>query len=305
MLNHTKPSHLKIVPVISGMVVILAVILFTAMIQPGSSPMNNAAGKPGYSAGNQSTAVVVYPQNPSDTIYNVVDEMPEFPGGDKARLDYIVKNITYPEEARIQKTEGTVYISFVVEKDGSISNTKILRGIGNGCDEVVIEIIDNMPVWKPGMKDGNPVRTRFNMPVKFVIGEKVEPEEAVPASEGKKVTPSTQGDEDQAYVVVEKVAEFRGGPEALWEYMEKAVSYTDEARKAKVEGSVYINFIIEKDGTVSHAWVVRGLGSGLDEIALNAINNMPAWKPGKHKGKPVRVQFNMPVKFSLKKDEKE
>jgi outer membrane biosynthesis protein TonB len=75
----------------------------------------------------------------------------------------------------------------------------------------------------------------------------------------KKVTPSTQGDEDLAYTVVEKIAEFRGGQEALRKYMEKAVSYTDEARKAKVEGSVYVNFIVEKDGKVSQckgfAWI--------------------------------------------------
>ncbi|MDD2527355.1 MAG: energy transducer TonB [Lentimicrobiaceae bacterium] len=183
MIKHTKPNPLKIVPVISGLAVILAIILFTAMIQPAGNPLNNAAGISDYSAGYQSTAVVAYPQNPSDTIYNIVDEMPEFPGGDNARFVYLAQNITYPEAARIQKTEGTVYISFVVEKDGSISNAKILRGIGNGCDEEVIRIINNMPTWKPGMKDDKPVRARFNMPVKFVIGEKAKPEEAGPASE--------------------------------------------------------------------------------------------------------------------------
>jgi TonB family protein len=302
MLNHTKPNHLKIVPVISGMAVIVAVILFTAMIQPAINPLDNAAGIPDYSAENQPSKAVTFHQNPGDTIYNVVDEIPEFPGGDKARMAYLQSNIAYPAEARNQNISGTVYIGFVVEKDGTISNVKILRGIGNGCDEEAVKAVNNMPVWKPGMKEGKPVRTHFNMPIKFTLESKSEAEESGSDSGIKLVTPSTQSGEDEVFTVVEKIPEFPGGQEALWYYMERAVSYPDAAKKAKVEGTVYINFIIEKDGTVSQAKVLRGIGGGLDEIALDAIKNMPAWIPGMKGDKPVRVQFNIPVKFSLSND---
>ena len=299
MLNHPKPAHVKIVRVLSGMAIIVAVTLFTAMIQPAGSTSSNAPGITDYISGNPTSDAIAFYQNPGDTIYNVVEKSPEFPGGDAARIDYLVKNITYPEAARIQKTEGTVYVSFVVEKDGSISNTKLLRGIGNGCDEVVMKLINDMPNWKPGMQDGKPVRTQYNMPVKFTLGEKTEPKETRPASEVKGNMKSQQNEDDEVYTVVEKVPEFVGGQQALVEYMKSAVSYPEAARKAKVEGTVYISFIIEKDGKVSGAKVLRGLGNGLDEVALKAISNMPAWIPGTQRDKPVRVQFNMPVKFSL------
>ncbi|MDD2527356.1 MAG: M56 family metallopeptidase [Lentimicrobiaceae bacterium] len=299
MLNHTKPNRLKIIPAVSGLAVILVVILFTAMIQPAGNLSDNVANMPEHSTGNQSIGAVDFHQKPGDTVFNVVDKMPEFPGGDEERMAYLMKNISYPEEARIQKTQGTVYVSFVVEKDGSISNAKILRGIGNGCDEEVLRIINNMPSWKPGMKDDKPVRTQFNMPIKFTLGSSDETDETGSASGTKADTQLPQPGEDQVYTVVEKLPEFPGGQEALWNYMGNAISYSEEAKKAKVEGTVYVNFIIEKDGTVSNAKVLRGIGYGLDEIALNAVNNMPAWIPGMKNEKPVRLQFNLPVKFSL------
>ena len=114
------------------------------------------------------------PQN-EEEVFRVVEKMPKFPGGDKARIKYMVENIKYPEDARKKGKSGTVYITYVVEKDGSISHAKILRGFYKSCDEEALRVIMAMPSWEPGMDKGKPVRTEFNMPISFKLdsdGEK-------------------------------------------------------------------------------------------------------------------------------------
>ena len=98
----------------------------------------------------------------------VVENMPEFPGGRKNLMNYLAKNIKYPEEALKAKIEGRVFVNFIVEKDGSISHVKVLRGIGHGCDKESVRVVENMPRWKPGEQKGQPVRLSFNLPIKFV-----------------------------------------------------------------------------------------------------------------------------------------
>lgn len=105
-------------------------------------------------------------------VFTVVEQMPRFPGGDEARLKYLVENINYPEEARKNGIQGTVYAQFIVEKDGKINEVRVLRGIGGGCDEEAVRVIKNMPDWIPGRQRGENVSVQFNMPIKFVLGAK-------------------------------------------------------------------------------------------------------------------------------------
>lgn len=102
-------------------------------------------------------------------IFTVVEESPSFPGGDEARILFLQDNIKYPQMARESGIQGTVYVTFVVEPNGSVSNVKILRGIGGGCDEEAIRVINLMPKWNPGKQRGKPVRVQFNMPIKFTL----------------------------------------------------------------------------------------------------------------------------------------
>jgi len=102
------------------------------------------------------------------SIYEIVPVMPKFPGGDKARVKYFVENIKYPEEARKKGTQGTVFVSFVVSKEGKIMDVALIRGIGDGCDKESIRVISEMPTWEPGRNEqGEPVNVKFAMPVKF------------------------------------------------------------------------------------------------------------------------------------------
>lgn len=102
-------------------------------------------------------------------IFTVVESMPEFPGGMGALMKYLAENIKYPALAKESGIQGRVFINFVVEPDGSISNVKVLRGIGGGCDEEAVRVVKSMPNWKPGKQRGKPVRVSYNLPVKFTL----------------------------------------------------------------------------------------------------------------------------------------
>jgi TonB family protein len=108
-------------------------------------------------------------QVPDDVIFTVVEEQPRFPGGEEARLQYMMQNLRYPAEARKEGIQGTVFVTFLVEADGSITNVRVLRGIGGGCDEEAVRVIKEMPNWTPGRQRGQNVRVQFNMPVRFVL----------------------------------------------------------------------------------------------------------------------------------------
>jgi len=106
-----------------------------------------------------------------EEIINVAlaDEYPEFAGGMQAWAKYIQRNLRYPSMAQEEGIQGKVFISFVVEKDGSITDVKLVKGIGSGCDEEAMRVIKKSPLWKPGKNKGTAVRVRYNMPINFTI----------------------------------------------------------------------------------------------------------------------------------------
>ena len=105
-------------------------------------------------------------------VYIVVEQMPEFPGGDRALMDFVKDNIQYPAEAKEKGIKGLLYVNFIVEPDGSLSNIKVLKGVGGGCDEEAIRIVESMPKFKPGMQNGEAVRVSYTIPVIFRLEDK-------------------------------------------------------------------------------------------------------------------------------------
>jgi len=114
--------------------------------------------------GNVSTEV-----KDEEPVYQFVENMPEFPGGAEALRIFISKNIVYPQEAQDKGIMGTVILSFVVGKDGSISNAKVVRGIDPLCDAEALRVVNSMPKWKPGKQGGKEVYVKFTMPIKFAL----------------------------------------------------------------------------------------------------------------------------------------
>ena len=231
-----------------------------------------------------------------DSVYQVVDEMPEYPGGVEAMMKYVSENVQYPQEAKDNDISGRVFISFVVEKDGSVSNVKVMRGIGGGCDEEAVRVISSMPKWKPGIKDGKPVRVSYMMPLTFKL---TEGQPAKPAQKTDASQPDMKPDKDGVYQNVEEMPEFPGGIEGLMDYVSKNVKYPESAKEKNLQGRVMVKFVIEKDGTVSNVEVFRGWENELDDEAVRVVKAMPKWKPGKQDGKTVRVSYMLPINFVL------
>ena len=232
----------------------------------------------------------------NDSIYQIVDQMPEFPGGTEALLKFVANNVKYPEKAKDEEISGRVFISFVIEKDGSVSNVELKRGIGGGCDDEAVRVVKAMPKWKPGIKDGKPVRVSYMMPINFKLTDDT-PTKSVKKTEANK--PDMKPNADGVYQIVEEMPCFPGGDQKLMEYIANNINYPQEARDKGIEGRVFIGMVIEKDGSVSKVKILRGIGGGCDEEAERVISSMPKWMPGKVGGEPVPVSYMLPVNFKL------
>ena len=115
------------------------------------------------------TATAQNKKTSNDKVFEKVEDMPEFPGGEQAMMDFVGKNVQYPKEAMEKEISGRVLVGFIVEKDGSVNEVKIVRGIGGGCDEEAVRVVKAMPKWKPGKEKGKPVRVSYMMPIFFKL----------------------------------------------------------------------------------------------------------------------------------------
>lgn len=113
-------------------------------------------------------------QDSTEKIYVVVDQQPQFKGGEKARAKYLVNEIQYPENAVKQGIDGVVFVQFIVEKDGTVTNIKIKRGVNELLDAEAMRVVKNMPKWIPGMQKGKAVRVMVNMPIRFKLDKTVD-----------------------------------------------------------------------------------------------------------------------------------
>lgn len=106
-----------------------------------------------------------------NVIYTTAPQMPEFPGGQPALMRYLSTNVRYPEAAKDEVIQGKVVLKFVVDKTGSVGHIEIVRDIGGGCGKEAVRVVQAMPKWNPGMKDGVPVNVYYVLPFSFVLSD--------------------------------------------------------------------------------------------------------------------------------------
>jgi periplasmic protein TonB len=102
-------------------------------------------------------------------IAKTVDQMPEFPGGMEALINYMSHNIKYPVDAKEKGVTGTVYIKFIVDKTGHVINAKVKKGVSRSLNKEALRVVNAMPVWKPGQQDGKPASVSYTIPIKFAL----------------------------------------------------------------------------------------------------------------------------------------
>ena len=241
---------------------------------------------------------IIKPNVTDADVYEVVENMPEFPdGGMPGLMKYLSANIRYPEAAHKAGTQGRVTVQFVVGKDGSIGNVGILRGVDPNLDAEAIRVISSMPKWKPGTQKGEPVNVRYTVPVMFrLTPEPVDKiDEMIVVGYRNPDAPVT----GEVYEVADKMPEFPGGMTGLMQHLSKNIRYPAEAHTNNIQGRVVVSVIINTEGKVTNAKIVQSVAPSLDAEALRVTGTMPDWIPGTKDGKPVNVKYTFPVVFRL------
>jgi len=244
--------------------------------------------------------------DPNNPVFEVVEIMPEFPdGGMSGLMQFLSKNIQYPINAQKNHTQGRVTVQFVVNKDGSISEPKIIRGVDPDLDGEAIRVISLMPKWKPGMQKGQPVRVKYTVPVMFRLSDDGQKEEYKPIPKIDETvvvgyaSKQAPAEEEPVFEVVENMPEFAGGMGGLMQYLSKNIKYPVEAQKAGIQGRVIMQVIIDKNGNVTNPKVTQPVDPLLDTEAIRVTASMPKWKPGTQRGMPVNVKYTFPIVFRL------
>jgi len=119
-------------------------------------------------------------------VYTIVENMPEFPGGQDSMFYFLAKNIIYPKEAKEKGIEGKVYVNFTVNKDGSIGDVKVIRGVHPLLDNEAVRVVKSFPKWKPGIQRGELVRVSYNLPITFKMSTPEEKKELLQEKKKKK-----------------------------------------------------------------------------------------------------------------------
>ena len=283
MMNKTRSSTLKLAKYL------LMLPMFFVLIAANSA----------YAGVNDQTYQAPPPPPPpppvkiaeTDEVFVVVEEMPEYPGGVDAMMRFLGETIRYPFEAMTNGIQGRVICNFVIEKDGSVSDVQIVRGIDPHLDDEAIRVIEAMPKWKPGMQKEEIVRTRFTLPIVFRLTGDVD--------DNQKTSDNSSVPTEDIFVVVEQQPEYPDGVEAMMKFLGDSVRYPIEAQEKGIQGRVIVNFVVNKDGSITDVNVVRGVDPSIDAEAVRVIESMPKWKPGVQRGQPVNVRYTLPVSFKL------
>ncbi|HWS00758.1 MAG TPA: TonB family protein, partial [Prolixibacteraceae bacterium] len=248
-------------------------------------------------AGQQSTQKsdqVKTPKQREDGVYVVVEEMPEFPGGELALRKFIGSEVKYPEDAKKNGIQGKVFVTFVVKEDGTVGNAKIARGVHPLLDNEALRVVSMLPTWKPGKQGGKAVSVSYTIPVQFALSDGKDQQKTTAEQ-----TSAPQKGEKEVFVVVEEMPEFPGGVDELRRFIAQEIRYPADAHEKKIQGKVFVSFVVNSTGKVEDAKIERSVSPSIDKEAIRVVSLMPDWKPGKQRGQAVSVSYTIPIEFKL------
>jgi TonB family protein len=229
-----------------------------------------------------------------DAVFASVEQLPEFPGGIEGFVKFLNSNIRYPKAAKDNNIQGKVICTFIVEKDGALSGIKVIKSVGYGIDEESVRVLKLSPRWEPGIQNHRKVRVQYSVPINFTL-----------AGIDKKVSENSIRDTskpDKVYDAVEQLPGFPGGVEALGKFLGSNIKYPKTAREKGIQGRVICSFVIETDGSLSNIIVAKGISKELNDEAVRVLKQSPNWIPGTQNGRKVRVQYAVPISYSLAND---
>ncbi|WP_302366038.1 TonB family protein [uncultured Alistipes sp.] len=215
----------------------------------------------------------------------VAETMPLFEGGDLLKFrQWLQTQVRYPAEALKKQIEGRVVCSFVVERDGSVSNIMTLQSPDWLLTNEVRRVLANSPRWTPGMQKGKTVRVKYIVPVDFRLPEKNEAATGAGTPAAAK-TDSPAAEEGAPVTLAETMSLFHSGDLTTFrQWLQTQIRYPAEALRKRIEGRIICSFDIERDGSVSNVQVLKTANISLYREVKRALENPPRWIPGHHKG---------------------
>ena len=215
----------------------------------------------------------------------VAETMPLFEGGDLGKFrQWLQTQVRYPAEALKKQIEGRVVCSFVVERDGSVSNIMALQSPDRLLTDEVRRVLANSPRWTPGMQKGKTVRVKYIVPVDFRLPEKNEAATGAGTPAAAK-TDSPAAEEDAPVTLAETMPLFHSGDLTTFrQWLQTQIRYPAEALRKRIEGRIICSFDIERDGSVSNVQVLKTANISLYREVKRALEYPPRWIPGQNKG---------------------
>lgn len=206
----------------------------------------------------------------NDNLYNTagIEFKPEFPGGMNEFYKFIGTNYKVPTSKDF--LGGKVYVTFIIEKDGNVSDIKILRDVGFGTGKEAIRVLELCPKWTPGRQNGKNVRCTYSLPIAL-----------------------------QAYVFDTKEVDVAPNYQGGFEGVSKLISenFITPTSKEFKGGEVLVSFTVEIDGSLSDIRIYKDLGFGTGEEAVRVLTGIKNWIPAKKRGNNVRCNFGIPIRL--------
>lgn len=221
-------------------------------------------------------------QNKDLKVYDFtsVQKQPAYPGGMPKFYEYLKKELKYPEVAKKNKIQGKVLLSFVIEKNGSLTDIVVIRGLSPETDREAVRVLKNSAKWAPAEKDGEPVRVKYSININFDL--------------------SKISNEKKAGIINRdaKTPQNNDGIKGLYSYLAKNIKYPAEAQKNNTQGKMGLAFNVEEDGSLSDITVTKSLSKETDAEAIRVLKNAPKWAT-KQNNELVRTQYSINVNFDL------
>lgn len=218
---------------------------------------------------------VMQQQVDTNMVFIAVEQPAEFEGGKDAFSKFLQENIKYPASARKADISGKIFVQFIVNTDGTTSEVTTINSLGYGIDEEAMRVI-KLAKWTPGKQSGKALRNRIVVPINFQLPKSTE-----------------------IFTAVEQNAEFPGGMEGFSKFLQENIKYPASAQKANHKGKVYMQFIVNTDGSATEFEVLKSTGDNdLDNEALRVLN-LVKWNPARQSGRIVRSRFTVPINFEL------
>ncbi|MDR0421919.1 MAG: energy transducer TonB [Proteiniphilum sp.] len=244
------------------------------------------------------------PLSNSNRIVRDPDVMPVYPGGTPELHRFISGTLKYPDEAKERNIQGLVVYTFVVEKDGSLSNFKIIHRADSLLNGEALRILQAMPRWRPARHKGLTVRSETYVPMYFRLNQNAGAVAGSPVQPVRDYSKTDPGvvENNIIYTIVDRMPQYVYGESGLSAFIAHNLRYPVKALQDGIEGRILCSFIVAGDGSISNIEVVEGSDELLNAEAVRVLGLMPKWIPGENNGEKVHVKCLLPVDFVIDED---